>query len=330
MTKEKYEVSADRERLDIDEIHRFLSQSYWAHGISRSQVEKSIAGSLCFGLYCGERQVGFARVVTDEVTFGYLADVFVLEPYRNQGLGRLLTRAVVDHPRLRDLRRLLLFTVDAHELYAEFGFQPVEGSNQAMQIYRGADLTALQPAELQAEIEQAERGLVGKRAEILPPSSELVPYKPRSTRMVKVERIKGWKLKLYTIHAGSEQLDSNVLEAAIRFARHNVPWPKDQATPFGFITVHRGEQATWLLVDLWVRDIMHHFVYCSSPMDPMAFQAGPADGTNSCVWEIEVTRHERDAWVRHVLSDPFEPAYNIYLEDSLEILPESLDRKERL
>ncbi|MEM7475823.1 MAG: GNAT family N-acetyltransferase [Planctomycetota bacterium] len=318
MTKEKYEVSTDRERLDIDEIHRFLSKSYWAPGISRSQVEQSIAGSLCFGVYCGERQVGFARVVTDEATFGYLADVFVVEPYRKQGLARLLIRAVVEHPQLKDLRRILLFTVDIHELYAEFGFQLVEGSMHAMQIYRGSELTAMSAAD-----GRSERGPIGKRAEILPPSSELVPYKPRRTRLVKVERIKEWNLKLYTIHAGAELLDSSVLEAAIRFARDQVPWPSDHATPFGFITVHRGEQAIWLLVDLWVRDILHHFVYCSSPMDPMEFQAGPQDGTNSCVWELEVTRHERDAWVRHVLSDPLEPAYNIYLEDSLEILPES-------
>ncbi|MFN3193082.1 MAG: GNAT family N-acetyltransferase [Aureliella sp.] len=306
MNQEKYEISTDRNRLDIHLIHDFLSNSYWAQGIERNQVEDSIAGSLCFGVYCGERQIGFARVITDGVTFGYLADVFVVEPYRNQGVGRLLTQNIVEHPRLRELRRLLLFTVDAHHLYAKFGFVPVEGSKHAMQIYRGAILDS---------------AASGKGAKILPPSAEIVPYKPRATRMIDVQEIEGWNLKLYSIHAADEELTSGVVEAAIRYAAQEVPWPADRATPYGFITIHQGEQAVWLLVDLWVRDILHHFVYCSSPSNPTQFQLGPQDGTTACVWELEVTRHERDAWVNHVLSDPACPAYGDYLAASFEIHP---------
>ncbi|MEM8736614.1 MAG: GNAT family N-acetyltransferase, partial [Planctomycetota bacterium] len=266
----------------------------------------SIAGSMCFGVYTADRQVGFARVITDGVTFGYLADVFILEPYRNQGLGKMLTQTIVDHPRLRDLRRFLLFTVDAHALYAEFDFQPVEGSRQAMQIYRGEGLKSVTPSA---------------DAEILPPSNETIPYKPRTTRMVQVQKLEGWNLKIYTIHAADEAIDPEVITAAIQFVQQETLWPQDQSTPYGFTTVHRGEQAIWLLVDLWIRDILHHFVYYASQANPTEFQIGPQDGTAACVWELEITKHERDAWVHHVLADPNHPRYDSYLEDSLEILP---------
>ena len=119
------EISTEPNRLDIDVIHRFLSESsYWATGRPREVVQRSIDNSLCFGAYADGRLVGFARVVTDYATFGWLADVFVLEAYRGQGVGKALVRAVDDHPDLRDVR-LLLATKDAHGLYAQYGFEPV-------------------------------------------------------------------------------------------------------------------------------------------------------------------------------------------------------------
>lgn len=120
-----YEISTDPTRLDVPLIHGFLSTSYWARDIPRSVVEKSIRNSLCFGAYLGNQQVGFARAITDYATMAYLADVFVVPEHRRRGVSKLLVRAIVEHPELQGLRRLLLATQDAHGLYAQFGFQPL-------------------------------------------------------------------------------------------------------------------------------------------------------------------------------------------------------------
>jgi GNAT superfamily N-acetyltransferase len=119
-----YEVSNDPERLDVPVIHRFLSEdAYWCPGISRETVERSIAGSLPFGLYApGGAQAGFARVVTDGATFGWIGDLFVLAEHRGKGLGKRLVEEILGHPGLQDLRQLCLRTADAHALYRRFGF----------------------------------------------------------------------------------------------------------------------------------------------------------------------------------------------------------------
>ncbi len=120
------EISTDPNRLDVDLIHRWLSEeSYWAGGVSREIVARAIDNSLCFGVYLEGQQVGLARVVTDRATFAWLADVFILDSYRGRGYGKALIAAVVAHPELRGLRRLLLATRDAHGLYAQYGFTPV-------------------------------------------------------------------------------------------------------------------------------------------------------------------------------------------------------------
>ncbi len=124
----EYAISTDPARLDLDVIHGFLVRSYWAEGRTRERVARSIEGSLPFGLYHPSGQVGFARVVTDYVVIAYLGDVFVLEAHRRKGLGKWLVEVVVGMPELRHLRRWLLGTRDAHELYWKFGFaDPVPG-----------------------------------------------------------------------------------------------------------------------------------------------------------------------------------------------------------
>ncbi|MCU1246538.1 MAG: family acetyltransferase, partial [Acidobacteria bacterium] len=121
-----YSVTTDRARLDLDLIHGWLSrESYWAAGISRLLVERSIEHSLCFGVLDGDTQIGFARVVTDYATFAYLADVFVLPTHRGLGLSKLLMAAIREHPSLQDVRRWSLVTRDAHRLYQQFGFAPL-------------------------------------------------------------------------------------------------------------------------------------------------------------------------------------------------------------
>lgn len=132
-----YEISHDPVRLDLDVIHTFLSEaSYWSKGIPRDVVERSIAHSLCFGVYQGAMQIGFARVVSDHATFALLADVFVLEGHRGKGLSKWLMQAVIAHPDLQGLRRLLLLTSDAHELYRQFGFTEIGNAWRFMEVLR--------------------------------------------------------------------------------------------------------------------------------------------------------------------------------------------------
>ncbi len=131
-----FEISSDPGRLDVDVIHAFLTRSYWAEGIPRQAVEKCIAGSICFGVYGDAGQVGFARVVTDRATFGYLADVFILDEFRGRGLSKRLMNAVMAHPDLQGLRRLTLVTRDAHSLYERYGFKPLAHPERHMEIHR--------------------------------------------------------------------------------------------------------------------------------------------------------------------------------------------------
>jgi len=128
-------ISDDPARLNRELIHRFLSErSYWAQGVSPEMVSRSLDHSLCFGVYQAGQQVGFARVVTDFATFAWLADVFVVEDKRGQGIGKKLVAAVLGHPRLHGLRRFMLGTRDAFGLYARFGFQPLAYPERFMEI----------------------------------------------------------------------------------------------------------------------------------------------------------------------------------------------------
>lgn len=121
--KDEYSISTDPSLLNIDVIHHYLSlESYWAKGIPRDVVIKSIENSVCFGLYCHQQQVGFARVITDKATFAYLADVFILEEHRGKGLSKWLITVIQAHPELQGLRRWLLGTRDAHGLYEKMGW----------------------------------------------------------------------------------------------------------------------------------------------------------------------------------------------------------------
>ena len=127
--RDGYVISTERERLDLDLVHGFLSTAYWSPNVPQEVVERSIEHSLPFGLYdASGAQIGFARALTDRAAFAYLADVFVLEQHRGHGLGLWLVETVLSHPDLRGLRRILLGTEDAHDLYARFGFEPADCS----------------------------------------------------------------------------------------------------------------------------------------------------------------------------------------------------------
>jgi GNAT superfamily N-acetyltransferase len=130
-----FKISTDPSRLDVGMIHDYLSRSsYWARSIPREIVERSIQGSLCFGIYDGDSQIGFARVISDRATFAYICDVFVLESHRGHGLGVWLMDTIRAHPDLQGLRKWVLTTRDAHGLYRKSGFREVEDPVRYMEI----------------------------------------------------------------------------------------------------------------------------------------------------------------------------------------------------
>ena len=132
-------ISTDPADVDLDVVHGFLSQhAYWCLGIPRAVLERGLAHSLCFSAWLDGRQVGFARVIGDRATFGYLADVFVLPDYRGRGISKALVAAVMAHPDSLGLRRMMLATRDAHRLYAGFGFTPPARPESLMERYRPA------------------------------------------------------------------------------------------------------------------------------------------------------------------------------------------------
>jgi GNAT superfamily N-acetyltransferase len=127
------EITTDRARMDATAIHAFLSQeSYWAHNVPREIVERAIANSLCVGAFDGEAQVGFTRAITDYATFAYIADVYVLPSHRGRSIAKRMMEAITAHPELRGIRRWHLVTRDAHALYAQFGFQPLDAPERHM------------------------------------------------------------------------------------------------------------------------------------------------------------------------------------------------------
>lgn len=128
-------VTTDPSRFDLDAIHSFLARSYWAAEIPRGVVERAIENSLCFGAFEGERQVGFARVVTDRATYAYVSDVFVIESHRGRGVGKRLMGEIMSHPDLQGLRRWTLFTRDAHGLYRRYGFGEPRYPDRLMEVF---------------------------------------------------------------------------------------------------------------------------------------------------------------------------------------------------
>ena len=139
-TRAEYRLTTDPARVDVAAVHAYLARSYWAAGIPLELVRRSIEHSLNFSLWHeppagGARQVGFARVITDYATFGYLGDVYVLEEHRGRGLSKWMMRVVVEHPELQGFRRWALLTRDAHGLYAQVGFTPLSDPSRWMELW---------------------------------------------------------------------------------------------------------------------------------------------------------------------------------------------------
>jgi GNAT superfamily N-acetyltransferase len=134
-SRDGFAVSCDPAKVDLAVVAGFLAESYWASGIPAETVRRSIEGSLCFALLAGERQIGFARVISDRATIAYLGDVFVLQEFRGRGLGKWLVECVLAHPQLQGLRRWVLVTADAHGIYREFGFKQLARPENFMELH---------------------------------------------------------------------------------------------------------------------------------------------------------------------------------------------------
>ena len=135
ITKNHFTITTEKEKFDLEFIHSFLTRSYWAEGISKEVIKRSIEGALCFGLFENDKQIGFARMITDKATFAYLADVFIIEECRGLGLSKWLMEVIMSHPSLQGLRRIMLATKDAHGLYEKFGFTALNNVDRWMQIH---------------------------------------------------------------------------------------------------------------------------------------------------------------------------------------------------
>lgn len=146
-TRDRFTVTTDKSRFDIHAVHEYLTSSTWAPGIDRETVRLSVENSLCFGLLEGDRQIGFARLVTDYATFGYLCDVYVLASYQGTGLGRWLVECCQAHPLLSRLRRIMLVTNSAPWLYEKVGYKAVNHPDFVWQINR-PDIYLKKPADL--------------------------------------------------------------------------------------------------------------------------------------------------------------------------------------
>ena len=137
VTQGEYLISTDKEKLDADFIHRFLSgESYWAKNISLEAVKRSIEHSLCYGVYHNGNQVGYAKVITDFTTTAYIGDVFITPEYRRRGLSKWLMETIVSHPEMQGLRRWVLATADAHSLYEKSGFKPLAKPDRWMERHK--------------------------------------------------------------------------------------------------------------------------------------------------------------------------------------------------
>lgn len=139
--RDRFTISTDPARLNLDVICAFLARSYWAGDRPRETTQRAVEHSLCFGVYDGEQQIGFARVVTDYATFAWLADVFIEEEYRGRGLGKWLVEVILSCPELQSVPRWLLATRDAHELYRRFGFAALSAPERRMELNLPAERT---------------------------------------------------------------------------------------------------------------------------------------------------------------------------------------------
>jgi len=314
--------------LQLCGLHAEFEQAGLNSAAFQSQSNQKAIGEMLFGLtpviWClvveiDGRSVGYATYARQYSTwlaksYLYLDCLFLNESARGSGTGKRMMERVAQ---------------EAHKLGCEhIEWQTPELNLEAIGFYRrlGATDKPKQrfswPVNTSIESETFEPITDNNPILELPAEATPEPYRPRRTQMIGTRDCHDWTFKVYEITVDDSKISSAVIASAMDFVQDNVTWP-DVSSKFGFVIVHAGEQAVWVLVHLWMNDILRQFIFCAPLSDPTNFSVSPMDGFNACVWELEVTRHERDAWVDHVLSFPLDPRHEAYLSDSLEILGES-------
>ena len=266
----------------------------------------------CLVAVTGETIVGYARYAIQFSTWQarrYLCldCLYLTESARGRGLGRELMQRVRD---------------EAHKLGCQhMEWQTPTFNSDTIAFYHRLEAVAKTKERFSWETESAQTQPERNCASKIPgPLESLVdPYRPRPTRMTDVREVNGWKLKVYEISLTGQSIPSHAVAAALECVRERTTWPTEVESKYGFVILHEGKQDVWALTNVWVNDILRQFVYFAPLEEPTRFEVSPMPGFNSCVWELEVTKHERDAWTAHVMADPDNPQFATYLGDSLEI-----------
>lgn len=238
----------------------------------------------------------------------YLDCLFLTEASRGRGLGREVMLRVREAARLAECQHVEWqtpgFNTEAIGFYRRLGAESAAKERFVWAVDEGGE-AAMQPAEA---------------AGILPPPESLAePYRPRPSHMSQVRNCNGWQMKVYEITRTGKEMEPAVVDAAMGCVLDKVPWPTETDVRFGFVVLNEGEQALWALAHVWMNDLLHQFLYYA-PLDNITqFQVSPMPGFTACVWDLEVTKHERDAWVKHVMSSPRDPRFADYLQDTLTI-----------
>ncbi len=256
--------------------------------------------------------VGYTSFVLQESTWRarpylYMDCLFLIDQVRGEGIGQALMDAVRREATSLNCDRVQWQTPSFNSNAIRF-YHRLGATSKDMTRFTWHIDNAAEPALLsQAEPSTALAGI---------PMSNL--YEPRATRLLSVRDCNNWKFKVYQITLPTCRIPSAIVESAMEHIHENADWPDNVAERFGFVVLHTGENLLWLQAKIWVGDILRQFIYCAPLSNPTAFSNSPLPGFSECVWELQVTNHERDAWIRHVMSQA-EPKFDAYLQDVLTI-----------
>ena len=297
---EQTEISGDL--LNETSLHELLFSQGASVSCLVAELDGAIAGYVTF---CPQFSTWHAR------KYMYLDCLYLRESARGKGLGREMMLRVREEARKAGCEHVQWQTPTFNAKALEF-YQRLGAVAKPKQRF-------VWPVEL---VESGDRSSNGESKILGPAKSLSIPYRPRHTQLTEVRSVNDWQLKIYQITHDGEPISREVVEAAMECVAIRSIWPIDQTYQYGFVILHRGEQAVWALNQIWVNDILRQFVFFAPLNDPTRFDISPMPGFNACVWELEVTNYERDAWVRHVMTNPAEAQFDEYLNDSLEIVLE--------
>ncbi|MEZ6093967.1 MAG: GNAT family N-acetyltransferase [Pirellulaceae bacterium] len=277
----------------------------------------------CLVVERGKVLIGYATLTPQYSTWHaarylYLDCLFLVESERGKGIGSRLMKRIAQLAQDMNCPHIEWQTPDFNfEAIRFYRRQGAEAKSKQRFVWR-FDRPPIQTDESRRLLQDSNSRRNGSPKEIVIQPAALEPYRSRATWMTGTRTCNDWRLKIYLISFDSIPSDE-VIEAAIAFAHRHVSWPTGLKSQFGFLIVHFGQQAVWLLVNLWIDDILRQFAYCAAINEPTRFSPIPMDGFNSCVWEQEVAQHERNAWVQCVLAFPDNPRHDDYLADALTI-----------